>query len=352
VFGAFTVFCILSFYSVVSGWSIEFLVASVNGNFNGASAAEIGAGFDAFLANPGLLIFNHSLFLFMTMTVVAAGVSKGLERLNNLLMPLLYLLLLLLAGYAATTDGFGTALAWLFLPSFEALTPSVVVHAMGHAFFTLAVGACALMAYGAYMPEEQSLPKAAVAVAVLDISVALLAGIAIFSVVFAQGMDPADGPGLMFVTLPIAFSELPWGAVWLSVFFLLLLLATWTSAINLAEPMVATLQGLGLRRSISTAIVALSVWLIGLLSAFSFSSLAEFRPLFGRNVFELVSSIPPDVFLPLGGMLIAIFAAWIMPRGRVVSALGVGESGYLVWRNIIRWVSIPLTFIVLLAGLL
>tara|TARA_R110002124_G_scaffold146502_4_gene311718 strand:- start:99 stop:569 length:471 start_codon:yes stop_codon:yes gene_type:complete len=156
----------------------------------------------------------------------------------------------------------------------------------------------------------------------------------------------------MFVTLPIAFSELPWGSVWLSVFFLLLLLATWTSAINLAEPMVATLQGLGLRRSISTAIVALSVWLIGLLSAFSFSTLSEFRPLFGRNVFELVSSIPPDVFLPLGGLLIAVFAAWVMPRERVVSALGVGESGYRVWRNIIRWVSIPLTFIVLLAGLL
>lgn len=352
LFGAFTVFCILSFYSVVSGWSIEFLVASINGNFNGASAAEIGAGFEAFLANPRLLIFNHSLFLFMTMTVVAAGVAKGLERLNNLLMPLLYLLLLLLAGYAATTDGFGTALAWLFLPSFEALTPSVVVHAMGHAFFTLAVGACALMAYGAYMPEEQSLPKAAVAVAVLDISVALLAGIAIFSVVFAQGMDPADGPGLMFVTLPIAFSELPWGSVWLSVFFLLLLLATWTSAINLAEPMVATLQGLGLRRSIATAIVALSVWLIGLLSAFSFSTLTDFRPLFGRNVFELVSSVPSDVFLPLGGLLIATFAAWVMPRERVVTALGVGESDYLVWRDIIRWVSIPLTFIVLLAGLL
>ncbi|MBZ5489189.1 sodium-dependent transporter [Halomonas aquamarina] len=352
LFGAFTVFCILSFYSVVSGWSIEFLVASINGQFKGATAAEIGAGFDAFLANPGLLIFNHSLFLFMTMTVVAAGVAKGLERLNNLLMPLLYALLLLLAGYAATTSGFTTALAWLFLPSFDALTPTVVLHAMGHAFFTLAVGACALMAYGAYMPDEQSLPKAAVAVAALDISVALMAGIAIFSVVFAQGMDPADGPGLMFVTLPIAFSELPGGTVWLSVFFLLLLLATWTSAINLAEPMVATLQGLGLRRSLSTAIVALSVWLMGLLSAFSFSTLAEFRPLFGRTIFELVSSIPPDVFLPLGGLLIATFAVWVMPPRVVIKALGMGERGYLVWRNVVRWVSIPLTFIVLLGGLL
>ncbi|MYL25081.1 sodium-dependent transporter [Halomonas alkaliantarctica] len=351
VFGAFTVFCILSFYSVVSGWSIEFLVASINGNFQGASAAEIGAGFEAFLANPGLLVFNHTLFLFMTMSVVAAGVAKGLERLNNVLMPLLYVLLLLLAGYASTTDGFATALAWLFLPEFGAVTPSVILHAMGHAFFTLAVGACALMAYGAYMPADQHLPKAAGAVAVLDISVALLAGIAIFSVVFAQGMDPASGPGLMFVTLPIAFSELPGGSLWLSVFFILLLLATWTSAINLAEPMVATLEGLGMRRSRSTAVVALGVWLLGLLSAFSFSFMADFRPLFGRNMFELVSSIPPDIFLPIGGLLIAIFAAWVMPRATVVHALGVNERGFVVWQTIVRWIAIPLTFIVLIGAL-
>ncbi|WP_346797028.1 sodium-dependent transporter [Halomonas sp. Bachu 37] len=351
-FGAFTVFCILSFYSVVSGWSIEFLVASINGQFTGASAEQVGAGFNAFLANPWLLVFNHSLFLFMTMTVVAAGVAKGLEKLNNLLMPLLYLLLLLLAGYAATTEGFGPALAWLFTPNLAAITPEVVLHALGHAFFTLAVGACALMAYGAYMPEEQSLPKAAAAVAVLDISVALLAGIAIFSVVFAQGLDPAEGPGLMFVTLPIAFSHIPWGALWLSIFFLLLLLATWTSAINLAEPMVATLQGLGWGRGLSAAAVGLSVWLLGLLSALSFSVLADFRPLLGRNVFELVSSIPPDIFLPLGGLLIAIFAAWVMPQPAAASALGVGEGRFRLWRGVVRWISIPLTFVVLLSALL
>ncbi|XKH60266.1 sodium-dependent transporter [Halomonas sediminis] len=352
VFGAFTVFCILSFYSVVSGWSIEFLVASVNGNFIQASPAEIGAGFDAFLANPGLLVFNHSLFLFMTMSVVAAGVAKGLERLNNLLMPLLYILLLLLAGYAATTEGFGPALAWLFVPAFDAVTLSVVLHAMGHAFFTLAVGACALMAYGAYMPEEQSLPKAAATIAVLDISVALIAGIAIFSVVFAQGMDPAEGPGLMFVTLPIAFSHLPWGAVWLSAFFLLLLLATWTSAINLAEPMVATLEGLGWKRGMASVAVGSGVWLVGVVAAMSFSVLADFRPLFGRNVFELVSSIPPDIFLPLGGMLIAIFAAWIMPQAAAAEALGSSERMFRLWRLVVRWVSIPLTLVVLLSALL
>lgn len=351
LFGAFTVFCILSFYSVVSGWSIEFLVTSINGGFVGASAAEIGAGFDAFLADPGRMTFNHTLFLAMTMLVVAAGVAKGLERLNNLLMPLLYLLLLLLAGYAATTEGFGPALAWLFMPDFSAVTPLVVMHAMGHAFFTLAVGACALMAYGAYMPDRQSLPRAAGAVAVLDVSVALLAGIAIFSVVFAQGMDPGEGPGLMFVTLPIAFAQLPWGALWLSIFFLLLLLATWTSSINLAEPMVATLQGFGLKRGHAAALVGLAVWLVGLLTVLSFSLLAEWRPLFGMNAFELVSTIPPEVFLPLGGLLIAIFAAWVMPEAAARRALGVGPGGFAVWRGLVRWVAIPLTLVVLVAGL-
>jgi len=352
LFGAFTVFCILSFYSVVSGWSIEFFVTAVNGGFVGLSAAEVGAGFEAFLADPLRMTFNHTLFLFMTMTVVAAGVAKGLERLNNLLMPLLYLLLVMLALYAATTDGFGPALAWLFMPDFSAITPLVVLHAMGHAFFTLAVGACALMAYGAYMPEHQSLPRAAAAVAVLDVSVALLAGIAIFSVVFSQGMDPGEGPGLMFVTLPIAFAELPWGALWLSVFFLLLLLATWTSSINLAEPMVATLQGLGFGRGKATAVVGIAVWLVGLLSVLSFSALAEWRPLFGMNAFDLVTTIPTEIFLPVGGLLIAIFAAWVMPKAEVQAALGVAEPGFVLWRTVLRWVSIPLTVVVLAAGLL
>ncbi|MDR5861285.1 sodium-dependent transporter [Halomonas eurihalina] len=352
LFGAFTVFCILSFYSVVSGWSIEFLVEAVNGEFVGRSAAEIGAGFDAFLADPALMAFNHTLFLVMTMLVVAAGVTKGLERLNNFLMPLLYLLLLVLAGHAATTSGFGEAVSWLFKPDLSAVTPMVMVHAMGHAFFTLAVGACALMAYGAYMPDHQSLSRAAASVAVLDVAVALLAGIAIFSVVFSQGMDPGEGPGLMFVTLPVAFADLPFGAFWLSLFFLLLLLATWTSSINLAEPMVATLQGWGLGRGKAAAVVGLTVWSLGLLSVLSFSTMADVEILFGMNAFALVSTIPPEIFLPMGGLLIAIFAVWVLPAPVASRALDAGPLGFSVWRNLVRWVSIPLTLVVLVSGLI
>ncbi|GGY09920.1 sodium-dependent transporter [Litchfieldella qijiaojingensis] len=351
-FGALTVFLILSFYSVVSGWSIEFLVEAVNGDFVGLGPAEIGANFDAFLADPLRMTFNHTLFMILTMSVVAAGVANGLEKLNNLMMPLLYVLLVVLVIHAAFTDGFAPALTWLFRPDMSALSVGVVINALGHAFFTLAVGACALMAYGAYMPDHQSLPRAAGAVAILDVAVALLAGIAIFSVVFAQGMDPGEGPGLMFVTLPIAFAELPWGSLWLGLFFLLLLLATWTSSINLAEPMVATLQGFGLRRSRATAIVALGVWLAGMLSVLSFSTMAEVHWLAGMNFFELVTTVPTDVFLPIGGLLIAIFAAWVLPRDTALRALDAGPNGFRAWRALVRFVSIPLTLIVLLSGLI
>ncbi|EPC00191.1 sodium:proton symporter [Litchfieldella anticariensis FP35 = DSM 16096] len=352
VFGALTVFFILSFYSVVSGWSIEFLIEAVNGDFVGLGPAEVGANFEAFLADPLRMTFNHTLFLLLTMSVVAAGVSNGLEKLNNLMMPLLYALLVVLVIHAAFTDGFAPALVWLFRPDFSAITVGVVINALGHAFFTLAVGACALMAYGAYMPDHQSLPRAAGAVAILDVAVALMAGIAIFSVVFSQGMDPGEGPGLMFVTLPIALADLPWGSLWLGLFFLLLLLATWTSSINLAEPMVATLQGFGLRRSRATAIVAGGVWLAGLLSVLSFSTMADVHWLAGMNFFELVTTVPTDIFLPIGGLLIATFAAWVLPRDTALRALDAGPNGFRAWRTLVRFVSIPLTLVVLLSGLI
>ena len=351
LFGVITVFFILSFYSVVSGWSIEYLVESVNGDFAGMAPQAVGANFNAFLADPLRMTFNHTLFMLLTMSVVAAGISGGLEKLNNLLMPLLYLLLIVLAGYATTTTGFGTAMAWLFTPDLAALSVSVMLNAMGHAFFTLAVGACALMAYGAYMPDDQSLPRAVGAVAVLDVAVALLSGIAIFSVVFSQGLDPGEGPGLMFVTLPIAFAELPGGSLWLGVFFLLLLLATWTSSINLAEPMVATLQGWGLKRGRAAACVGVAVWAVGLLSVFSFSSMAEVHWLGDMNFFDLVTTVPTDLFLPIGGLLIAIFAAWVMPRDTAERALDAGPSGFRRWQTLVRFVSIPLVVVVLISGI-
>lgn len=351
-FGLLTVFLVLSFYSVVSGWSIEYLLSAVRGRFAGASPDAISQALDVFLANPWLVVLNHSLFMILTMVIVAMGVSSGLERLNNWLMPLLYLLLVVLVVYAATTPGFAHALTWLFSPKFTDLTPLVVVNALGHAFFTLAIGACALMAYGAYMPEDQSLVKAVVIVAVLDVLVAVLSGIAIFSVVFSHHLDPTSGPGLMFVALPIAFSSMPFGVPLLAAFFLLLLLATWTSSINLAEPMVASLSAGKLSRPVAALIVGIGVWAAGLLPALSFSTLANVRPIAGMTFFDLVTSVPPDIFLPLGGLMIAWFATNVLARNKAVNALGAGEEGYRVWVRVTRYVAIPLVVLVLLSALI
>jgi NSS family neurotransmitter:Na+ symporter len=356
VFGGLTLFLILSFYAVVSGWSLAYLGKSINGDFVGLAAADVGAQFNGFLQDLPLMLGCHLAFLLMTMLVVARGVSAGLEKLNNLLMPLLYLLLLLLAGFAATTPGFGEALHWLFWPNPEALSWQATLDAMGHAFFTLAVGACALMAYGAYMPEEQSLPRAAVAVAVLDVVVALLAGIAIFAVVFSHGMEPAGGPGLMFVTLPVAFAEVPGGSLWLSAFFVLLVLATWTSSINLAEPLVAMLVDKQWPRPLAAAVVGGCVWMLGVLAALSFSLLSDWHPLGfiavfdGKTLFDLLTSIPPDLFLPLGGLFIAWFAARGLTTEQIETALGSASMARL-WRVVVMWVSIPMLLAVLLITL-
>jgi NSS family neurotransmitter:Na+ symporter len=197
------------------------------------------------------------------------------------------------------------------------------------------------------MPERQSLPTAAIAVAALDIGVALLAGIAIFAAVFSQGLDPASGPGLMFVSLPIAFANLPGGSLLLALFFLLLLLATWTSSINIAEPIVEVLQGWGMTRRRAALAVGIAVWAMGLLSVLSFSSLKEVHLLGEMNAFDVVTTIPPDFFLPIGGLLIAIFAGWIMPQNLALAGLGTSRRFFRRWRWVLRWISIPLVLVVL-----
>ena len=352
VLGLVTVFLVLSFYSVVSGWVLEYLREVVTGTVVTGPAEQVNASFGNFLEDPVRVVGNHTVFMIITMAVVAAGIAKGLEKLNNWLMPLLYLLMIALVIYAATTPGFGAAVHWLFTPDISKLSMKVVLNAMGHAFFTLAVGACALMAYGAYMPEHQSLPKAIIIVALLDILVAILSGIAIFSVVFTEGFDPAGGPQLVFVTLPLALGALPFGHVLLGMFFALLLFATWTSSINMAEPMVSTLQDKGMRRPMAALWVGICVWAFGLLPALSFSSLKDVHLWAGQSIFDVITNIPSDLFLPLGGLLIAIFAIYVLDPSKAEEAYGAHHAGFVLWRAVTRYAAIPLVAIVLLAAAL
>ncbi|MTI14292.1 sodium-dependent transporter [Sansalvadorimonas verongulae] len=345
---------VLSFYSVVSGWGGYYFIESLKGSLNGLNSQGLGQFFDTFLGNPLLLIVFNTVFLIMTLTVNGRPVAKGLEKLNYLLMPLLYGLLILLVFYASHLPGFQQALNYLFSPSWEQISGQVLVEAMGHAFFTLAVGACCLMAYGAYMPGKQSIPKAISVVVLLDLLVSILTGIAIFSVVFSNGVDPSSGPGLMFITLPGALNAMPMGDIVLPVFFCLFIIATWTSSINLAEPLVAsTARYFSLSRSKASFAVGCVIWLLGLIPVFSFNEWKDIH-VAGHGLFDLWTGVATNILLPLTGFLVLVFVGWVLPKTAVMEQLGSAEDSIKshYWMILFRYGAPGMVLIIGIAGLI
>lgn len=325
--GALSGFFILSFYSVIAGWTLIYIVKMATGVFDGATGESAGAEFGALLGNPWLLLLLHTLFTGMTGYVIARGVHKGLEDGVRLMMPMLFLMLVLLLGYSLTTSGFGQALSFLFSFDFSKLSTESVVVALGHSFFTLSLGMGAMMTYGAYMPKQASLGKTVLIVAVLDTLVALVAGIVIFSVVFSNGLEPGAGPGLLFQTLPVAFAALPFGALIGTVFFVLVAIAAWSSAISIAEPAVAWAVEKGYGRKLSTLVVCGFSWLLGVGTVLSFNEWSELK-LAGRTFFDWLDFLTSNLMLPLGGILIALFVGWFM-KPEAVAAESRLDGGVL-----------------------
>ena len=225
-------FLILSFYSVVAGWTLHYGFLYLKELFGAPGISDPNATFGGLLSSAGQLTFWHGVFMVMTVGVVALGVEKGLERAVGVLMPILFVLLLILLAYGISTGHFMDAVAFLFKPDWSQISGSMIVTAMGQAFFTLSLGMCAIMTYGAYLPSNVHVPKVGTAVALSDTVVALIAGLAIFPVIIAFGIDPGSGgAGLIFTSLPLAFAEMPFGIIYGMVFFLLLSVAAWTSSI-------------------------------------------------------------------------------------------------------------------------
>jgi len=344
--GVLSGFLILSYYSVIAGWALAYVLNSAAGVFSGAPAAEVKGVFDELTSNPGELIFWHSLFMLMTMLVVARGVKKGLETAVRWLMPALFVLLLVMVGYAINSGEFARGVSFLFSPDFSKITANGVLIAMGHAFFTLSLGMGAIMIYGSYMPARASIAKTSVAVAISDTVVALLAGLAIFPIVFANGLEPGAGPGLIFQTLPIAFGQMPGGTFFGSLFFVLLVFAAWSSAISLIEPAVAWLvENRGWSRVRASVVCGLATWLVGLGTVFSFNYWDSYT-LWGKTFFDLMDYLTANIMLPLGGLFIAVFAAWVMSRESTQDELELGDGGaYPLWRFMVRFVT-PLAVII------
>ena len=343
--GALAGLLILSFYSVAAGWAMSYIF---NG-FQNITTESSSSSFNNLLSSPSSLIFWHSLFIAITVFIVARGILKGLEKWINTLMPILFLIILLLCIYAMQTGAFFEGLRYLFMPDFSKINPQVMLEALGQAFFTLSLGMGAIMAYGAYMPANQNIGKTAVSVAALDTGVALLAGIAIFPIVFANGLAPSEGPGLVFVTLPIAFSAMPLGILFGTLFFVLLSIAALSSSISLIEPGVAWLiESLKIKRITATALLGFTAWFIGLFSALSFNLLSEFT-IFGKNFFDATDFLTNQIMLPLGGIFIAIFVGWIMKKEHVLDELGFQENFiFKAWYFSVRFVAPTLVGLVFL----
>jgi NSS family neurotransmitter:Na+ symporter len=332
---------ILSFYSVIGGWAIAYVLYAAGGIFDGVKADGVDKLFTDFLGRPGELLAWHTLFMVLTIAVVARGVKGGLERAVTVLMPALFILLLLLMVYAALSTGqFGRAAAFLFRPDFDKLSAEAVLAALGQAFFSLSLGAGIIIAYGSYLPKGISIARTATAICFADTAVALLAGLAIFPEVFASDLEASAGPGLIFQTLPIAFGRMPGGSVFGALFFLLLVVAAWTSSISLLEPAVEwMLEHRGIGRQVSAWAVGLVVWVVGIGSVLSFNLWSDVL-LFGRSVFESLDYLASNIMLPLNGLLSAVFAGWIMAKAATEDELAMGAGlGYSHWRFVVRYVA-------------
>jgi len=338
--GVLAGFLILSYYSVIAGWALAYVARSASGAFVGADAAAVGIIFSDLTSDPEKLLAWHTLFMVMTMVVVARGVRSGLEKAVRFLMPALLILLLVLLVYAMSNGAFAQGLQFLFSPDFSRITPGSILTAMGHAFFTLSLGMGAIMVYGSYLPAHASITKASFAIAGADTLVALMAGMIIFPIVFANGLEPAAGPGLIFQTLPIAFGQMWGGTFFGTLFFILLVFAAWTSAISLIEPAVAWLvENHGMNRVYAAVWAGAVTWLMGLGTLLSFNVWSD-RKVSGKTFFDLLDYLTANIMLPLGGLFISLFAAWVMSREASRDELKLDDgSGYRAWRLLVRYVS-------------
>ncbi len=335
---------ILSYYSVIGGWALAYVVDTVaNGLPSSADLTQ--ARLDALLASPLRIAAYHLLFLGLTAVVVARGIANGIERASLYLMPILTVLVILLAAYSIAHGDLGAAVRFLFRLDLDRLSARVALEAIGLGFFSIGVGLAVMITYAAYADPAFDLRHVAIITLVSDTAISIVAGLAVFPVVFAEGLDPASGPGLMYVTLPLAFAHIPFGTAAAAAFFILLSVAALSSAISLLEmPVVVAHRELRWSRPASTAAAAVLCWALGLPSVLSFNLWAEWRPLAwlpglaSLSVFDALDHLASNVLLPLGGLALALFGGWVMSPPLLVRQLGLSRSGGRVLVVLLRYV--------------
>ena len=348
-----------TFYSVVTGWTLYYAGQAITNAFKGVSSVEAQSLFKALTVSPMVTIMLQGVVVVATAVIVGKGLRQGIERTTKIMVPGLGVVLLLMVVYNVFAADMSSAIEFLFSPNFSELNGTSILLALGQAFFSVGVGVGFMMTYGAYLPKDISIPKAAFVIGSVDTGVALLAGLAIFPIVFATGLDPSEGPGLVFVTMPVAFSAMPFGYILGVTFFLLLFVAAYTTTIGMLEPVVAYLEERWNRGRLALAIWAgLVIWLIGILPGLSDNVLADVRPLAfitslaDKSIFETFDFMTASVLIPINAFLIALFAGWVVSVEAFKSELGFRSHVlFNVWIALMRYVVPIAVLIITISGL-
>ena len=350
-FGIVAAVLIYAFYSVVAGWTLNYIVMACSNQLSGLTPAEVSDTFATFTSNSFWPVFYQLMFLILTALVITFGVQKGIEKVSKILMPVLFILLLLMCVRSLTLPGAKEGLGFLFHPDFSKLTGAGILGALGQSFFSLSLGMGAMVTYGSYIRKEDSLFKTSVWISVCDLMVAILAGVVIFPAVFSFGMDPAGGPQLVYVVLPNVFNNMPLGALFAAIFFVLLGIAALTSTISLQEIIVAfTVEELHWSRRKSSIISLLVIFAIGVFCTLSFGPLSDVK-LLDRTIFDFFDLITASYLMPIGALAMTIFLGWFYPKVEVKDEITNGGtlkgSLFEVYYFILRYVA-PLALIVII----
>lgn len=336
-------FLLLSFYSVVGGWILLYLWKSITGQLANANNEQYEQIFNEMIANPTEVLLAQFLFMLLSVIIVQGGIEKGIEKASRIMMPALFILFTALVIRSLTLDGAIEGVRFLLKPNFSMLTPKMLLLAMGQAFFSLSVGVSVMVTYSSYLSKQENLVKSTNSVMILNIFISLLAGLAIFPAVFAFGFEPSAGPGLIFIVLPAVFNQMAFGTVFFTVFLLLLLFATLTSAFSMLEIIVASVsKGRTEKRRELTFLSGLLIFIVGIPSALAFGILNHIT-IFGKSIFDSADFLVSNILLPLGALFISIFTGYIMPKEwskrEITTSSPFAIKLYPIWRFIIRYIA-------------
>ena len=323
----FTPIIVVSYYSVIGGWSLEYLFKACTFSFTDTSTqSQLGEMFDNFITSVWAPLFGHTLFLFLTGLVIVAGVKSGIEKFGKIMMPVLFILVVFIAIRSMTLPGAFDGLIYLFKPDFSKIDASVCSAALGQAFFSLSLGVGTMLTYASYIRKDENIAASSTYTAVSDFIFALIASCAILPAVFAFGLNPQEGPGLVFKTLPFIFSHMPLGGIVAILFFLALIVAAITSSISLYEVGVAYLvEEKHMSRKSASLVVFLIAWIMGVFCSLSFGPLSDVKIL-GQTIFNFFDKLSANFLMPVGGLLIVIFVGWQMKKADVIDEFTNGGS--------------------------